>query len=228
LLIETSGQELNMALKLGDNAPDFTAQTTEGELSLYDWAGDDWVILFSHPADFTPVCTTELGQVAKLQDEFAKRNVKTIAVSVDSLEDHKKWIEDINETQDTEVNYPIIADPDREVANLYGMLHPNADTTFTVRSVFIIDPDRKVRLTLTYPAATGRNFNEILRVIDGLQLTDGYSVATPVNWEQGDDVVISPSITDEDELNEKFPGYREIRPWLRLTSQPAQSTNRSR
>lgn len=210
-----------MALQLGDTAPNFTAQTTEGEIQFYDWAGSDWVVFFSHPADFTPVCTTELGAVAKLQDEFRQRGAKTIALSVDPLDSHKAWIGDINETQQTTVNYPIVADPDREIASLYGMLHPNANNTLTVRSVFIIDPNKKVRLTLTYPAATGRNFDEILRVLDGLQLTDNYSVATPVNWKHGDDVVIVPSIQDEAELDAKFPkGYKVIRPWLRLTPQP--------
>lgn len=215
-----------MALKLGDKAPNFQTTTTEGELDFHEWAGDSWVILFSHPADFTPVCTTELGTVAKLKDEWEKRNVKPIAVSVDSLEDHKAWIGDIEETQETTVNYPIIADPDRTVANLYGMLHPEADATSTVRSVFVIDPSRKVRLTLTYPAATGRNFNEILRTIDSLQLTDGYSVATPANWNHGDRVVISPAITDEAELNEKFPGYEVVKPYLRLTEQPDRKSKR--
>ncbi len=210
-----------MSLQLGDKAPDFKAQTTEGEIQFYDWAGDDWVVFFSHPADFTPVCTTELGTVAKLQGEFQKRGAKTIAVSVDPLDSHHEWIKDINETQQTEVNFPIIADDSREVATKYGMLHPEADATATVRSVFIIDPDKKVRLTLTYPAATGRNFDEILRVLDGLQLTDNYKVATPANWKHGEDVVIVPSIKDEAELNERFPkGYQVVRPWLRLTPQP--------
>ena len=210
-----------MAIRLGDKAPNFQAETTEGNIDFYDWAGESWVILFSHPADFTPVCTTELGTVSRLQDEFKKRNVKTIALSVDPLDSHHEWVEDINETQNTTVSYPIIADEDQKVADLYDMIHPNADSTLTVRSVFIIDPDKKVRLTLTYPAATGRNFDEILRVIDGLQLTDGYKVATPANWKDGDDVVIVPSITDEDELNERFPkGFKVVRPYLRLTPQP--------
>ena len=210
-----------MTLQLGDTAPDFAATTTEGDLSFYDWAGDSWVVFFSHPADFTPVCTTELGMVSKLQGEFRKRNVKTIALSVDPIDSHHRWVEDINETQDTQVDYPIIADEDAEIAKLYGMLHPKADSTLTVRSVFVIDPSRKVRLTLTYPAATGRNFDEILRVIDGLQLTDNYKVATPVNWKHGEDVVIVPSIQDEAELKERFPGgYRVVRPWLRFTQQP--------
>lgn len=210
-----------MSIRLGDEAPNFQATTTEGDLDFYDWAGDSWVILFSHPADFTPVCTTELGTVSKLQDEFKKRNVKTIALSVDPIDSHHEWIEDINETQSTNVSYPIIADDDCKVANLYDMIHPNADSTQTVRSVFIIDPEKKVRLTLTYPAATGRNFDELLRVTDALQLTDDYKVATPADWEDGDDVVIVPSITDEGELNERFPkGYEVIRPYLRLTPQP--------
>lgn len=210
-----------MTLQLGDTAPNFDATTTEGDLSFYDWAGDSWVVFFSHPADFTPVCTTELGMVSKLQGEFRKRNVKTIALSVDPIDSHHRWVEDINETQDTTVDYPIIADDDAEIAKLYGMLHPKADSTATVRSVFVIDPNKKVRLTLTYPAATGRNFDEILRVIDGLQLTDDYKVATPVNWKQGEDVVIVPSIQDEAELKERFPGgYRVVRPWLRFTQQP--------
>jgi alkyl hydroperoxide reductase subunit AhpC len=210
-----------MAIRLGDTAPDFTAQTTEGEITFHGWAGDSWVVLFSHPADFTPVCTTELGMVSRLQPEFKKRGVKTIALSVDPLEDHKTWVEDINDTQDTTVDYPIIADHDRKVAEAYDMIHPNEDAKHTVRSVFVIDPDKKVRLTITYPPATGRNFAEILRVIDGLQLTDNYKVATPVNWTDGDDVIIVPSITDKAELDERFPkGYTEIRPYLRVTPQP--------
>ncbi len=212
-----------MALQLGQKAPNFQATTTAGDIDFYEWAGDSWVILFSHPADFTPVCTTELGTVAKLKDQWAKRNVKPLALSVDSVGDHREWTEDINATQDTQVNYPIIADEDRTVANLYGMLHPQADPKATVRSVFIIDPDKKVRLTLTYPPATGRNFNELVRVIDSLQLTDNYSVATPANWEHGERVVISPSITDKEELDAKFPkGYEEIRPYLRLTPEPGE------
>ena len=210
-----------MAIRLGDTAPDFTAPSTQGEIDFHAWAGDSWVVLFSHPADFTPVCTTELGMVSKLQPEFEKRGVKTLALSVDALEDHTAWIEDINETQDTEVDYPIIADHDRKVAVAYDMIHPNADAKHTVRSVFIIDPDKKVRLTLTYPPATGRNFHEILRVIDGLQLTDSHKVATPVNWEEGDDVIIVPSLTDEAELKERFPkGFTALRPYLRITPQP--------
>ena len=210
-----------MALRLGDTAPDFTQQSSAGEFNLYNYLGDSWGVLFSHPKDFTPVCTTELGQVAKIKDEFDKRNVKVVGLSVDPTNSHEEWIEDINETQNTKVNFPIIADFNRNVANLYDMVHPNADDTQTVRSVFVISPDRKIRLTITYPASTGRNFDEILRVIDSLQLTDKYSVATPVNWIDGDDVVIAPAIQDESELNQKFPkGYRQIKPYLRLTPQP--------
>jgi len=210
-----------MAIRLGDTAPDFTAQSTEGEIRFHQWAGDSWVVLFSHPADYTPVCTTELGQVAKIKDEFDRRNTKVIALSVDPIASHHGWIKDINETQQTHVNYPIIADSDRKVSDLYDMIHPNADNTLTVRSVFIIAPDKRVKLTLTYPASTGRNFDEILRVLDSLQLTAYHSVATPVNWRDGDDCVIVPSITDKAELDEKFPkGYDVIKPYLRLTPQP--------
>ncbi len=210
-----------MALQLGDIAPDFTQNSTEGSLSFHKWSANSWVIFFSHPKDFTPVCTTELGTVAKLKSEFDKRNTKVIALSVDSVESHKKWVNDINETQDTKVNYPIIADEDKSVAHLYGMIHPKALDTLTVRSVFIIDPNKKVRLTLTYPAPTGRNFNEILRVLDALQLTDTHSVATPANWKQGDDCVILPSITDPAVLKQKFPkGFKELKPYLRMTPQP--------
>ena len=210
-----------MALRLGDTAPDFTQQSSAGEFNLYKYLGDSWGVLFSHPKDFTPVCTTELGQVAKIKDEFDKRNVKVVGLSIDPTNSHEEWIEDINETQNTKVNFPIIADFNRNVANLYDMVHPNADDTQTVRSVFVISPDRKIRLTITYPASTGRNFDEILRVIDSLQLTDKYSVATPVNWKDGDDVVIAPAIQDESELNQKFPkGYRQLKPYLRLTPQP--------
>jgi len=210
-----------MAIRLGDTAPDFTAETTEGAIRFHDWIGDSWCVLFSHPKDYTPVCTTELGYVATVQDAFAKRNVKTIALSVDGVESHKGWVCDINDTQNTTVNYPIIADEDRTVADLYDMIHPNADNTLTVRSVFIIDPAKKVRLTLTYPASTGRNFDEILRVIDSLQLTSYQSVATPANWTEGDDCVIVPSITDAAEIAEKFPkGHTELRPYLRMTPQP--------
>lgn len=210
-----------MSLQLGDTAPDFKAQTTQGEISFHDWLGDSWGILFSHPADYTPVCTTELGTVAKFKDEFDKRNTKVIAVSVDSLQDHHGWVEDINETQATTVNFPIIADQDRTVAGLYGMIHPKALNNLTVRSVFIIAPDKSIKLTLTYPASTGRNFHEILRVLDSLQLTAYHSVATPANWEDGDKCVIVPGITDPAELDEKFPkGYEVVKPYLRLTPQP--------
>ena len=210
-----------MALRLGDTVPDFTQASSEGEIKFYDWAGDSWVVLFSHPADFTPVCTTELGAVAKLKPEFDKRNVKVMALSVDDVESHKGWIGDINETQSTIVNYPILADPDKKVSDLYDMIHPNANNTLTVRSVFIIDPQKKLRLTFTYPASTGRNFDEILRVIDSLQLTDNYQVATPANWEDGGDCVIVPTLKDPDELKEKFPkGYEVIKPYLRMTPQP--------
>ena len=193
-----------MAVRLGDTAPDFTAASTAGDINFHEWIGDSWCVLFSHPADFTPVCTTELGMVAKLQEEFAKRNTKTIALSVDDIDSHKGWVGDINETQGTTVNYPIIADVDRKVSDLYDMIHPNADNTLTVRSVFIIDPNKKVRLTLTYPAATGRNFDEILRVIDSLQLTTYHQVATPANWQDGGECVIVPSVADED-IPAKFP-----------------------
>jgi thioredoxin-dependent peroxiredoxin len=210
-----------MALRLGDTVPDFTQASTEGDIHFYDWAGDSWVVLFSHPKDFTPVCTTELGMVAKLKPEFDKRNVKSIALSVDDVDSHKGWVGDIEETQGTALNYPILADPDRKVSDLYDMIHPNANNTLTVRSVFIIDPNKKLRLTLTYPASTGRNFAEILRVIDSLQLTDHHSVATPVNWEDGGDCVIVPSITDAAELEQKFPkGYTVVKPYLRMTPQP--------
>ncbi|NEP50273.1 MAG: peroxiredoxin [Moorea sp. SIO3C2] len=210
-----------MTLRLGDTVPDFTQNSSEGEISLYEWAGDSWVVLFSHPADYTPVCTTELGMVAKLKPEFEKRNVKVLALSVDDVDSHKGWIGDINETQTTTVNYPILADPDKKVSDLYDMIHPNADNTLTVRSVFVIDSQKKLRLVLTYPASTGRNFDEILRVIDSLQLTDDYKVATPVNWKDGDDCVIVPSIKDPEELKERFPkGYEVIKPYLRMTPQP--------
>lgn len=210
-----------MSLHLGDIAPDFTQESSEGPIHFHEWAGDSWVVLFSHPADFTPVCTTELGTVAKLKGEFAKRGVKVLALSVDSAEAHKGWIPDIEETQQTTVNYPLLADGDRKVAYLYDLIHPNASATMTARSVFIIDPQKKVRLVITYPASTGRDFNEILRVIDSLQLTDKYSVSTPVNWKQGDEVVIAPSIQDPEELQRRFPkGYRQVKPYLRLTPQP--------
>jgi len=210
-----------MSLRLGDIAPDFEQDSSEGRIKFHEWLGNSWGVLFSHPADFTPVCTTELGLTAKLKDEFTKRNVKAIALSVDSVESHKGWINDINETQNTSVNFPIIADPDRKVSQLYDMIHPNASETFTVRSLFVIDPNKKIRLTITYPASTGRNFNEVLRVIDSLQLTDSHSVATPGNWQDGDDVVIVPSLKDEEVLKQKFPkGYKAVRPYLRLTPQP--------
>jgi len=210
-----------MTLRLGDTAPDFTQDSTIGQLSFHQWLGDSWGVLFSHPADYTPVCTTELGVTAKLKDEFARRHVKVLALSVDPVEAHHGWIADINETQQTEVNFPIIADADRKVSEAYDLIHPNASSTHTVRSVFVIDPSRKVRLIITYPASTGRNFNELLRVIDSLQLTDHHSVATPANWQQGDEVVIVPSLQDPVLINEKFPkGYRAVRPWLRLTPQP--------
>ncbi|MCO5413171.1 MULTISPECIES: peroxiredoxin [Ralstonia] len=210
-----------MSLRLGDIAPDFEQDSSEGRIKFHEWLGNSWGVLFSHPADYTPVCTTELGLTAKLKDEFTKRNVKAIALSVDSVESHKGWINDINETQNTNVNFPIIADPDRKVSQLYDMIHPNASETFTVRSLFVIDPNKKIRLTITYPASTGRNFNEVLRVIDSLQLTDSHSVATPGNWQDGDDVVIVPSLKDEEVLKQKFPkGYKAVRPYLRLTPQP--------
>lgn len=209
-----------MTLQLGDQVPDFKQASSMGDISFYDWAGDSWVILFSHPADYTPVCTTELGEVARLKPEFDKRNAKVLALSVDDTDSHKGWINDINETQKTEVNYPILADGDRKVSDLYGMIHPNSLNNLTVRSVFIIDPQKKLRLTLTYPASTGRNFPELLRVIDSLQLTDNHQVATPVNWKEGDDVVVVPSISTE-EAKQKFPkGVTEVKPYLRMTPQP--------
>ncbi|PKO66146.1 MAG: peroxiredoxin [Betaproteobacteria bacterium HGW-Betaproteobacteria-16] len=208
-------------LRLGDTAPDFTQDSTAGPIRFHEWAGDHWVVLFSHPADFTPVCTTELGKTAALATEFAKRNVKPIAVSVDPLESHGEWVRDINDTQNTTVNFPILADADRTVATLYDMIHPNASTTATVRSVFIIDPKKVIRTTFTYPASTGRNFDEILRVIDSLQLTDSHKVATPANWKDGDDVVIVPSLQDPAEIAERFPkGHTVVRPYLRVTPQP--------
>ena len=209
-----------MAVRLGDEAPDFTAETTEGKISFHDWIGDGWAILFSHPADFTPVCTTELGTVAKMKPEFDKRNVKAIGLSVDPVDSHRGWIKDINETQGTTVNFPIVADPDREIANLYDMIHPNALDNLTVRSVFIIGADKKVKLTLTYPASTGRNFDEILRVIDSLQLTANHKVATPANWQDGDDCIVVPALSD-DEAKELFPkGFEAKKPYLRVTPQP--------
>jgi alkyl hydroperoxide reductase subunit AhpC len=210
-----------MALRLGDTAPDFVQESSEGTIRFHEWLGDSWGVLFSHPADFTPVCTTELGLTAKLKDEFAKRNVKVIALSVDPVESHKKWIEDINDTQKTRVNFPIIADGDRKVSTLYDMIHPNASATATVRSLFIIDPKKVVRLIITYPASTGRNFDEVLRVIDSLQLTEYHSVATPGNWKNGEDVVIVPSLQDPELIKQKFPkGYKMLRPYLRMTPQP--------
>ena len=212
-----------MSIRLGDTAPNFTQDSSEGVIDFHQWLGNSWGILFSHPADFTPVCTTELGFTAKLKDEFAKRNVKAIALSVDPVDSHHKWIVDINETQNTRVNFPIIADADRKVSDLYDLIHPNANDTLTVRALFVIDPNKKVRLTITYPASTGRNFDEILRVVDSLQLTDNYKVATPANWKEGDEVVIVPSLKDEAEIAERFPkGYRAVRPYLRFTAQPNQ------
>ncbi len=209
-----------MAIRLGDTAPDFNAVTTEGEISFHNWLGNKWGILFSHPADFTPVCTTELGMLAKLRSEFDIRNIKVLSLSVDPMDSHKKWINDINETQNTTVNFPMIADDKREVATLYGMIHPNADDKMTVRSVFVIGPDKKVKLMITYPAPTGRDFSEILRAIDSLQLTANYSVATPVNWKDGEDCIIVNSINDDDAAK-KFPkGFKSIKPYLRVTPQP--------
>ncbi len=209
-----------MALRLGDIAPDFTAETSEGIINFHQWIGEGWAVLFSHPKDYTPVCTTELGTVARLKDKFAERNVKVIALSVDPLDSHRGWINDINETQNCEVDYPLIADPEKKVSDLYDMIHPNASDTMTVRSVFVIGPDKKVKLILTYPASTGRNFDEILRVIDSLQLTAQYSVATPANWKDGEDVVIANSVKNED-IAAKFPkGHTVIKPYLRMTPQP--------
>lgn len=209
-----------MSLKLGDTAPDFTAQTTQGTIQFHEWIGNSWTVFFSHPADFTPVCTTELGTVARYREAFNQRNVKTIAISVDPLESHNKWVKDINETQHTVVDYPIIADPDRVIANLYDLIHPNASETATVRSVFIIGPDKKIKLTITYPASTGRNFDEIIRVIDSLQLTANYSVATPANWKDGEDVIVALSVKTAD-IPSRFPkGFKEIKPYLRITPQP--------
>ena len=207
-------------IRLGDVAPNFTAQTTEGKINFHEWLGDSWGVLFSHPADYTPVCTTELGAAAKYKSEFEKRNVKVVALSVDGLESHMGWIGDINETQNTTMNFPIIADEDRKVAELYDMIHPNADDKLTVRSVFVIGPDKKVKLMITYPASTGRNFDELLRVIDSLQLTAYHKVATPVNWKAGDDCVIVPAVSSED-AKKLFPkGFKEVKPYLRMTPQP--------
>ena len=210
-----------MSLRLGDIAPDFEQESSLGSIKFHEWLGNSWGVLFSHPADYTPVCTTELGLTSKLKGEFEKRNVKVIALSVDGVESHKGWINDINDTQSTVVGFPIIADADRKVSQLYDMIHPNANETLTVRSLFVIDPNKKVRLTITYPASTGRNFDEVLRVIDSLQLTDNYKVATPGNWKDGDDVVIVPSLQDPEELKKRFPkGFNAVRPYLRLTPQP--------
>ena len=209
-----------MALRLGDEAPNFTAETSEGRINFHEWLGKGWGILFSHPKDYTPVCTTELGAVAKMKNEFEKRNVKVIAISVDPVDSHRGWIGDINETQNTTMNFPIIADPDRKVSNLYDMIHPNVDDTATVRSVFVIGPDKKIKLTLTYPASCGRNFPELLRVIDSLQMTSQYKVATPANWQDGQDCIITPAVKDE-EIPNLFPkGHRRIKPYLRYTPQP--------
>jgi len=210
----------HMSIRLGDDAPNFKAVTTEGDIDFHEWAGDSWVILMSHPADFTPVCTTELGRVASLGEEFKRRNAKTIAISVDPVDSHSGWIGDINETQNTQVNFPLIADPNREIADLYDMIHPNADNTNTVRTLFIIGPDKKVKLSLTYPPSTGRNFQEVLRVLDSLQLTANYQVATPADWNHGEDCVVIPAIKTED-IPAKFPkGYTEVKPYLRTTPQP--------
>jgi alkyl hydroperoxide reductase subunit AhpC len=211
-----------MSLQIGDTAPDFTAETTAGPLRFHEWLGASWGVLFSHPKDFTPVCTTELGYTERLRPEFERRNVKVIGLSVDALGDHERWADDIAQTQGARPRFPLIADANREIATLYGMIHPKASTTLTVRSVFIIDPQRRVRATLTYPASTGRNFDEILRVIDSLQLTDAHKVATPVNWRQGEDVIIAPSVSDDD-ARKLFPeGWKELRPYLRTVRQPRQ------
>lgn len=214
-----------MSIRLGDEAPDFKAETTEGTINFHEWLGDKWGVLFSHPKDFTPVCTTELGMTAKLKPEFEKRNVKIIGLSVDGINEHVDWAKDIEETQGSAVNFPMIADGDRKISDLYDMIHPNASETFTVRSVFIIGPDKKIKLTLTYPASTGRNFDELLRVIDSLQLTADHSVATPVNWKDGEDCIIVPSVTDE-AAKEKFPaGWNAVKPYLRITPQPNRVTS---
>jgi len=210
-----------MSLKLGEIAPDFVQDSTEGPIKFHEWAGNSWVVLFSHPKDFTPVCTTELGAVAKLKKEFDKRNVKAIGLSVDPVKDHTAWAGDIAETQGQPLNFPLLGDADRKVSGLYGMIHEKANDTLTVRSVFVIDPNKKIRLTITYPASTGRNFDEILRVIDSLQLTDNYKVATPVNWKHGEDVIIVPALQDPEELKKRFPkGYKTLKPYLRVTPQP--------
>jgi alkyl hydroperoxide reductase subunit AhpC len=210
-----------MTLRIGDIAPDFSQDSTAGPISFHAWLGNSWGLLFSHPKDFTPVCTTELGATARLKEEFARRNVKVLAVSVDSVESHRRWVGDIADTQGAAVNFPILGDPDRKVSDLYGMIHPNANDTLTVRSVFFIDPNKKIRALITYPASTGRNFEEILRVIDSLQLTDKHSVATPVNWKQGEEVIIVPTLTDPQLLKQKFPqGFKTLKPYLRLVAQP--------
>jgi alkyl hydroperoxide reductase subunit AhpC len=209
-----------MAIRLGDDAPNFQADTTEGPIDFYDWKGDSWAVLFSHPKDFTPVCTTELGYTAKLKDDFAQRNVKVIGLSVDSVDDHEKWKQDIEDTQGVRPDFPMIGDADRKVADLYDMIHPNANDTLTVRSVFVIGADNKVKLTITYPASTGRNFDEVLRVIDSLQLTAGYKVATPVNWTKGDDVIIVPAVSNED-AKELFGEWDEQKPYLRVVPDPS-------
>ena len=210
-----------MAIRLGDPAPDFTAESTEGTINFYDYLGDGWGVLFSHPKDFTPVCTTELGRVSALKPEFDKRNVKVVGLSVDPLDSHQGWAADIEETQGSKLNFPLIADSDRKVSDLYDMIHPNANDTLTVRSVFIVGPDKKVKLIITYPASTGRNIDEILRVIDSLQLTDKHKVATPVNWKQGEDVIIVPSLQDPEEIKKRFPlGFKAVKPYLRITPQP--------
>lgn len=209
-----------MSLLLGDTAPDFEAETTTGNISFHDWIGDDWVVFFSHPADFTPVCTTEIGYTAKLKDKLAARGAKAIVISADSLEDHKEWVKDVEETQGAKVDFPLIADPDKKIATLYNMIHPKADAKVTVRAVYVIDPNKKIRASIIYPPSAGRNFDEILRLIDSLQLTDNHKVATPVNWQQGEDVIIVPSVSDED-ADKMFPkGYTKIKPYLRTTPQP--------
>lgn len=209
-----------MSLKIGDTAPNFSAQTTEGDINFYEWLGDSWAILYSHPGDFTPICTTELGRTAQLKDEFAKRNTKVLAISVDDIDSHYSWVKDINETQSTNVEFPLIADPDQKISRAYEMIHENASTSSTVRSVYFIGPDKKIKANITYPASTGRNFAEILRVLDSLQLTSRYSVATPVDWEVGQDVVISAAVKDE-EIAEKFPkGHTAVNSYLRYTPQP--------
>ena len=210
-----------MSLLIGDVAPDFEADTTEGRIKFHEWAGKDWVVFFSHPADFTPVCTTELGYTARLKDEFAKRGAKALVVSVDSVEDHKRWVKDIEETQNASVQFPIIADTERKVATLYNMIHPNADAKVTVRAVYVIDPNKKIRASIVYPPSAGRNFDEVLRLIDSLQLTDNHKVATPVNWRDGEDVIIVPSLTDPKEIERLFPkGFKAVKPYLRYTAQP--------